>query len=34
MRKYNPTATYPTLVVEEIILGFDEEGIKKALDIE
>jgi len=34
IKKYNPAATYPTLVVEEVILGLDEEGIKKALEIE
>jgi glutaredoxin-like protein NrdH len=34
IKKYNPAATYPTLIVEEIVLGFDEEGIKKALEIE
>ena len=33
IKKYNPAATYPTLVVEEVILGLDEEGIKKALEI-
>jgi len=34
VRKYNPAVTYPTLVVEEVILGLDEEAIKKALDSE
>jgi glutaredoxin-like protein NrdH len=34
LKKYNAAATYPTLVVEEVILGLDEEGIKKALEIE
>ena len=33
LKKYNPAATYPTLIVEEIILGLDEEGIKKALGL-
>ena len=33
MKKYNPAATYPTLIVEEIILGLDEEGIKNALEL-
>lgn len=32
VRKYNPALTYPTLVIEEVILGLDEEAIKKALD--
>jgi glutaredoxin-like protein NrdH len=29
--KYNPAETYPTLVIEKVILGFDEEAIKKAI---
>lgn len=33
VRKYNPDVTYPTLVLEEAILGFDEEAIKEALRI-
>jgi glutaredoxin-like protein NrdH len=33
IKKYNPAATYPTLVVEEVILGLDEEAIKKALEL-
>lgn len=33
VKKYNPQATYPTLVVEEVILGFDEQAIKTSLDI-
>ncbi len=33
LKKYNPAATYPTLIVEEIILGLDEEAIKKALGL-
>jgi glutaredoxin len=24
LKKYNPAATYPALIVEEVILGFDE----------
>ena len=32
VRKYNPAVTYPTLVFEEVVLGFDEEAIRKALD--
>ncbi|MFA4918515.1 MAG: glutaredoxin family protein [Thermodesulfovibrionales bacterium] len=34
VKKYNQAATYPTLVVEEVILGLDEEAIKEALEIE
>ena len=33
VKRYNPQATYPTLVIEEVILGLDEETIKKALGI-
>jgi glutaredoxin-like protein NrdH len=34
LKKYNPSATYPTVVIEEVILGIDEAGIKKALEME
>lgn len=33
VKKYNPQATYPTLVIEEVILGLDEQAIKRSLDI-
>lgn len=33
LKKYNPGATYPTAVIEEVVVGFDEEAMKKALDI-
>jgi glutaredoxin-like protein NrdH len=33
VRKHNPSVTYPTLVIEEVILGLDEEAIKGALGI-
>jgi glutaredoxin-like protein NrdH len=33
VKKYNPAATYPTLVVEEVILGLDEEAIKSSLNL-
>ena len=33
LKKYNPAETYPTLIVEEVILGLDEEAIKKALGL-
>jgi len=33
VKKYNPAATYPTLVVEEVILGLDEEAIKGSLKL-
>ena len=34
VRKYNPAVTYPTLVIEEVILGLDEGAIKEALEIQ
>lgn len=34
VKKYNQAATYPTLVIEEVILGLDEEAIKEALEIQ
>ncbi len=34
LKRHNPEATYPTLVIEEVILGLDEEAIKGALDIQ
>jgi glutaredoxin-like protein NrdH len=34
VKKYNQASTYPTLVIEDVILGLDEEAIKKALGIE
>jgi hypothetical protein len=33
VRKHNPSVTYPTLVIEEVILGLDEGAIKGALGI-
>jgi glutaredoxin-like protein NrdH len=33
LKRYNPSASYPTLIIEEVIKGFDEEAIKKALGI-
>ncbi|MEW6418467.1 MAG: glutaredoxin family protein [Nitrospirota bacterium] len=33
VKKYNPSATYPTLVIEQVITELDEELIKEALDI-
>ncbi|MEW6053984.1 MAG: glutaredoxin family protein [Nitrospirota bacterium] len=34
VKKYNPAATYPTLVIEEVILGIDENAIKEALGLQ
>ncbi|MEW6570638.1 MAG: glutaredoxin family protein [Nitrospirota bacterium] len=33
LKRYNPEATYPTLVIEEVIRGFDEEAIRNALEL-
>lgn len=33
LKKYNPAATYPTVVIEEVIIGYDEEAFKKSLEI-
>jgi len=33
VKKYNPAATYPTLVIEEVILGLDEEAIRASLNL-
>lgn len=33
LKKYNPDATYPTLIVEEVIKGLDEDAVREALDI-
>jgi glutaredoxin-like protein NrdH len=33
VKRYNPAVTYPTLVIEEVVLGLDEEAIKNALAI-
>ena len=33
VKRYNPQVTYPTLVVEEVVLGFDEDALKKALEL-
>jgi glutaredoxin len=33
LRKYNPKATYPTLVIEETIMGYDEEAMIRSLGL-
>jgi len=33
IKRYNPAVTYPTVVIEEVILGLDKEAIKMALGI-
>lgn len=33
LKGYNPEATYPTLVVEDVVVGYDEERLKEALGI-
>ena len=34
VERHNPSGTYPTLVVEEVIAGFDETRIRKALGLQ
>lgn len=31
LQKYNPQATYPTLVISDVIKGYDHERLKKKL---
>ncbi len=31
LKKHNPQCTYPTVVVEEVIKGYDEEALKTKL---
>jgi glutaredoxin-like protein NrdH len=33
VKKYNPAVTYPTLVIEEVMLGLDEKALKESLNI-
>lgn len=33
LRKINPKESFPTLVVEKAIVGYDEEGLKQILEI-
>lgn len=33
VRKHNPAGSYPTVVIEEVITGHDEEGLKRALGL-
>ena len=33
IKRYNPSATFPTLIIEEVILGHDEEAMKKSLGL-
>jgi len=34
LKKYNPSGSYPTVVIEEVIKGFDEPLLRKTLGIE
>jgi glutaredoxin-like protein NrdH len=34
LKRYNPQASYPTLVIEEVVLGFDERAMQDALGIQ
>lgn len=31
VRRFNPSGSYPTLIVEDAVVGFDEERIREAL---
>ncbi len=33
LKKVNPDQTFPTIVVEKSLIGFDEEKLKKLLEI-
>jgi glutaredoxin-like protein NrdH len=33
LKKINPKETFPTVVVEKAIVGYDEEGLKQILEI-
>jgi glutaredoxin len=33
LRKINPKESFPTVVVEKAIVGYDEEGLKQILEI-
>ncbi len=33
LKKINPQETFPTVVVEKATVGFDEENLKKVLDL-
>lgn len=33
LKKINPKETFPTVVVENAVVGFDEEALKKILEI-
>jgi glutaredoxin-like protein NrdH len=34
LKKYNPSGSYPTVVIEEVVKGFDEPLLKQTLGIE
>ncbi len=34
VKKHNPEATYPTMVVEEVVLDFSEDNLRKTLSDE
>ncbi len=33
LKKHNPSGSYPTIVIEEVVKGFDEPGLKQALGL-
>ena len=34
LKKYNPPGSYPTVVIEEVVKGFDEPLLKETLGID
>lgn len=33
VKKHNPAGSYPTVVIEEVIIGYDEEALRRSLDL-
>lgn len=33
LKKINPQETFPTVIVEKAVVGFDEENLRKILDL-
>lgn len=33
LKRYNPAGSYPTVVVEQVVVGFDEGALRKTLGI-
>ncbi len=34
LKKYNPSGSYPTVIIEEVVNGFDEPKLKQVLGLE